>query len=310
MANEGAIERCTSGALPRLGEDTSEFLADHGLLFRHGSSLQLMSLVTECLNDSEEFAEVDPSADWQKWTERRPAFSLYYAALIDPAHDGNEGILCVLRAVLDGVEGPVLPHRPRLIIDYVTTRPAARGRGLASLLVNFVVEASSIFGANTYVLALEDSCVYWMGCSFALEPNEKLNARLNIFPDTHLLRRVGDPEDTGCEEDLQLARDAESEGDDDDNEEEEEEEEDGVDNDVELQAAMERSLADRRGDVSSQTQGGDDATVPGPAQDEEAELRAALAMSLAGEGTSTTVGPAEDEDADLQAALAMSLKPQ
>ena len=198
--------------LPSLGEEASEFLAERNLLLRHGTSLSLMSLVGTALNESEEFAEIDVSADWEKWSTRRPDFSLYYAALLDPARDGADAVQCVLRAVLDGVPSPSPPHRPRLIIDYVTTRPVARGRGLASLLVDFVVETSRACGANTYVLAIEESCVYWMGKDFVLEAGRPLNARLNIFPDTHLLRRVGDPDDAGDEADLDLQVEFEEEG--------------------------------------------------------------------------------------------------
>ena len=133
--------------LPSLGEEASEYLAEKNLLLRHGTSLSLMSLVGTALNESEEFAEIDVSADWEKWSTRRPDFSLYYAALLDPARDGADAVQCVLRAVLDGVPSPSPPHRPRLIIDYVTTRPVARGRGLASLLVDFVVETSRACGA-------------------------------------------------------------------------------------------------------------------------------------------------------------------
>ena len=129
--------------LPSLGEEASEFLPERNLLLRHGTSLSLMSLVGTALNESEEFAEIDVSADWEKWSTRRPDFSLYYAALLDPARDGADAVQCVLRAVLAACRRRPPPHRPRLIIDYVTTRPVARGRGLASLLVDFVVETSA-----------------------------------------------------------------------------------------------------------------------------------------------------------------------
>ena len=75
--------------LPSLGEDASEFLPERNLLLRHGTSLSLMSLVGTALNESEEFAEIDVSADWEKWSTRRPDFSLYYAALLDPAATGE-----------------------------------------------------------------------------------------------------------------------------------------------------------------------------------------------------------------------------
>jgi hypothetical protein len=37
-----------------------------------------------------------------------------------------------------------------------------------------------------YVLALEDSCVYWMSKGFVLEDGP-INRRLNIFPDSKCL---------------------------------------------------------------------------------------------------------------------------
>lgn len=298
-----SVSHQLSGIFGAPGTDMSEFLADRGLIMRHGSSLQLMTLVSECLNESDEFGEIDPSADWQKWSERRPDFSLYYAALLDPARDGEEGVVCVLRAVMDGIPTPVPPHRPRLIIDYITTRVAARGKGLASLLVNFVVEASQIFGASTYVLAIEDSCVYWMGKGFVLEEGANLNARLNIFSDTHLLRLRTDPPDPGAKEDLALKvedeEEEEQDGDEDMAEDQAGEEQDpGEDQD--LKTAMELSLASA-----------------GPADCVDADLQKAMELSMADDkdlrsaiGPSLSAAAAEAEDAELQRALAMSMQDQ
>eukprot|EP00931_Biecheleriopsis_adriatica_P063532 TRINITY_DN38493_c0_g1_i2.p1 TRINITY_DN38493_c0_g1~~TRINITY_DN38493_c0_g1_i2.p1 ORF type:complete len:310 (+),score=83.10 TRINITY_DN38493_c0_g1_i2:29-931(+) len=280
-----SVSQQLSGIFGAPGTDMSEFLPDRGLILRHGTSLQLMALASECLNESDEFGDVDPSADWKTWSERRPDFSLYYAALTDPARDGKEGVVCVLRAVMDGIPTPTPPHRPRFIIDYITTRVASRGKGLATLLVNFVVEASQIFGANTYVLALEDSCVYWMGKGFVLEQGENLKARLNIFSDTHLLRLSSDPIDQGSDEDLALAIEK-----DDEMEEEEEENDDAEDQDVDedkdLQKAMELSLANAQ------------------ELDVDAEMQSAMELSLAAAASSNE----KEEDADLQRALAMSME--
>lgn len=197
---------------PESGCDVSEFLEDRGLILRHGTSLSLMSLVAEWLNRSEEFSDVDPSADWQKWTGRRPGFSLYYAALLDPARDGPDSVRACLRAVLDGVPVPAPPHIPRLIIDYVCTAKCARGAGLASLLVDFASRAARLSSppANVYVLATEDSCVYWMTAGYVLEASATLNARLNVFNDTHLLTRQGNAADPGDEADLELDGDGQS----------------------------------------------------------------------------------------------------
>ena len=282
--------------LPSLGEEASEFLPERNLLLRHGTSLSLMSLVGTALNESEEFAEIDVSADWEKWSTRRPDFSLYYAALLDPARDGADAVQCVLRAVLDGVPSPSPPHRPRLIIDYVTTRPVARGRGLASLLVDFVVETSRACGANTYVLAIEESCVYWMGKDFVLEAGRPLNARLNIFPDTHLLRRVGDPDDAGDEADLDLQVEFEEEGG-----EEGEEGEEGGEEGEEGEERRRRLVADLVDDDM-------------PARMREAlELKQALELSAAAAAPPPPPPPAAveedaDDDEELAAAIALSLQ--
>ena len=81
--------------------------------------------------------------------------------------------------------------RPRFLIDYVYTAPEFRGKGIAGLLVDRVLD---IVGKNDstlcYVLSLEDSCVYWMEKhQFYLCQLPALNKLLNLFPDTHLLKR-------------------------------------------------------------------------------------------------------------------------
>jgi GNAT superfamily N-acetyltransferase len=130
-----------------------------------------MASCSAFLNDSDEFNEVDPSADWDKWANRVPgAFSLFYAAIVDPLQpEGGRGIHCVLRAVLDSWPTPTPPHKPRLIVDYVATRRTHRGRGHATRLLEHVRSACAALAANCYVLALEESCPYWMDRGFVLE---------------------------------------------------------------------------------------------------------------------------------------------
>ncbi|KAJ1451523.1 hypothetical protein M885DRAFT_529570 [Pelagophyceae sp. CCMP2097] len=185
--------------LPAPGDESERFLASHQCRLRFGSSLSLMALVAEALNESDDFGDVDPTADWEAWAARRPEFSLFYVALLDPDEFGAEAVLGVLRAVLDRQE-----PRARVVIDYVTTRYDKRGQGLAGAAVNFVQEVADAQAANVYVLALEESCVYWMSKGFCLEEGANLNARLNIFDDTHLLRRAQDPLDAGEASDLDL----------------------------------------------------------------------------------------------------------
>ena len=44
-------------SLPEAGEESSEWLEQHGMILRHGSSLSLMSLGSTTLNESEEFGD-------------------------------------------------------------------------------------------------------------------------------------------------------------------------------------------------------------------------------------------------------------
>eukprot|EP00908_Phaeocystis_cordata_P026099 Transcript_8572.p2 GENE.Transcript_8572~~Transcript_8572.p2 ORF type:complete len:326 (-),score=136.49 Transcript_8572:1203-2120(-) len=293
-------QRCLSTALPELGCETSEFLPERGMLLRHGTSLQLMSLVTAVLDESQEFGELDPSADWQKWSERRPEFSLYYAALVDPARDGADAVQCVLRAILDGFPEPKPPHRQRLVIDYVTTRQLARGKGHASVLIKFVRQASQIFGANTYVLATEDSCPFWMEQGFTLEQGKPLNARLNIFNDTHLLRQQGDHADAGAEEDLELAQqegEGAEEGEEEDGEGGEgDQEQEEIDDDAALQAALAASMLPAASAPPAPAHGARAATID-LTRDDDAPAPAGVA------------GDGEEEDEELKAALALSMAP-
>jgi hypothetical protein len=63
-----------------------------------------------------------------------------------------------------------------------------QGRGYAGHLLGLVSNAvAAASGANSYVLALEDSCVYWMSKVFVLDDGP-INRRLNVSPDTHLLK--------------------------------------------------------------------------------------------------------------------------
>lgn len=306
-------------SFPALGEDTSTWLAEHSLSLRYGTSLRLMASCSAFLNASEEFAEIDPNADWEKWQLRVPnAFSLFYAAILDPMKpEGGAGVLCVLRAVLDGWPSPAPPHNARLIIDYTTTHPEHRGKGFASKLVEHVRQACASIAANCYVLALEDSCVYWMEKGFVLEANPNLNARLNMFPDTHLLRLASDPSDEVSPDDLALAEEEEEEG--------------------EEEAGEAAAAAQAGGASPSPVAAGASAADA----DEEADLQAALALSMAPTASASPTGEEEhgeqggaapsaelapprpqprtppveleggggedEDDAEMQAALALSL---
>ncbi len=192
-------------AFPALGEEKTTPCLDHDLTWCHGTSLRLMASCSAFLNESQEFNNVDPERDWKKWASRVPdAFTLYYSALTDPFDTSSRGVHCVLRAVLDGWSTPTPPHNRRLIIDYIACRSDSRRVGLASTLVRHARESASAQRANLYVLAVEDSCAWWMDRGFVLEDGANLNARLKVFPDVHLLRQKGDPCDQGSTVDLSL----------------------------------------------------------------------------------------------------------
>ena len=59
-----------AGSFPPLGEDINLWLSDHSLALRFGTSLRLMASCSAFLNASNEFNEVDPEGDWEKWSTR------------------------------------------------------------------------------------------------------------------------------------------------------------------------------------------------------------------------------------------------
>lgn len=237
--------------LPAQGTDGSLWLEDKLLMLRHGSSLQLIAKGTEILN---ECFESDPEKDFEKWMSRGDDGGMqpYYFLLEDPALDGNDAVKVVLRAVMDGCTAEskprVLPLRPRIIIDYLFTPEKHRGQGLATLLVLTALNIAQMFGANCYVLAIEESVPYWMGRGFVQEEGDALKARLNIFTDTYLLRLERDIVDPGEPSDIALAIEQDGgdedndDGGDDDEEDEDEEKEEEDDEDEQLRRALQASL--------------------------------------------------------------------
>ena len=65
-----------------------------------------------------------------------------------------------------------------------------QGRGYASNLLSLLRSTAEGMCANLYVLALEESCVFFMNKGFVLEEDGPINDRLNVFPDTHLLKHT------------------------------------------------------------------------------------------------------------------------
>ena len=174
------------------------------LVLRHGSSLSLIATVCSFLADPDRpdnFSYVDPNGDQGKW--RRRGMDLYYCAVTDPA---TGAVLCAARCATQGLmvrgDGPknatmtTTKKRRRILIDYLYTIESARDMGIARQVVLLVLRMAREAGAYCYVLSLEDSAVYWMEkWGFYLCEDGGLNAKLNVFPDTHLLRLGSDPKD-------------------------------------------------------------------------------------------------------------------
>lgn len=158
--------------------------------------------------------------------------------------------------------------------------------------------------ANLYVLALEDSCPYWMEKGFILEQVGATNQRLNIFPDTHLLKLPSnrpEPLDLPPSPDYVPPGEADSEEDgsidDEDEDEDEDEDQDDEEADIEeqqLQAAIQRSLDGGGGGAS-----GDG--IPNPVQ------TPAVAMPPSAEPVVVDSTDEEDDDDDEERQLALAI---
>jgi len=124
---------------------------------------------------------------------------LYYCAVMDPT---TNDVLCAARCATQGLlpgdheDGDDTKKRRRILVDYLYTIESARDRGIARQVISFILQKAQEAGAYCYVLSLEESAVYWMEkWGFYLCEDEKLNGKLNVFPDTHLLRLGSDPKD-------------------------------------------------------------------------------------------------------------------
>jgi hypothetical protein len=191
----------------------------------HGSSLQLIANVCDFLSNTPDnsFADVNPEEDYKKWADR-DSCETYYFLLTSST---STAPLCCVRTILDRTSERSSSN-PRIVIDYTYTDVNSRGQGLAKQLISYILSLASVCSANTYVLALEESCPYWLETyNFVLEVNPRINARFNIFPDTHMLRLGSDKLDEGDERDLEMQVDFEEEVEDGRGDDAEEEEEGG-----------------------------------------------------------------------------------
>jgi hypothetical protein len=162
--------------LPLAGEDSLVVIENEALsmdslvVIRHGSSLRLISKASEAINDA---FDTNPEKEFSKYAEG--GCQLYYVV----SEDSEEKITCALRCIIAATS---------IIIDYVHTDKAHRGRGLARLTTTFVINLAQAHQMNCFVVSTEDAASYWMGLGFVLEDNVRLIKKFNNFSDTYLLR--------------------------------------------------------------------------------------------------------------------------
>lgn len=165
-----------SSVFPEAGMEQFMILED-GSMFRHGSSLRLMSQVTDVLNEDD--FEAGLTKDWEK--SQTQGRSLYFAAL---EVDGEMASVLRGSVAADDQEETI----PKLLIDYLKTKKSFAGRGLATKIVQTTRNVAKICGMDLFVLALESSAVFWLKRGFILEKSAPLNKRFNSFSDTFLLK--------------------------------------------------------------------------------------------------------------------------
>lgn len=177
-------QRCR-GWLQMVGRGHSaEHATMHEMLrIEYGSSLKLQADVTALL--SQHFDKLDMNRDWAH--HRRHQRDLMFFAIVDTRTQAREPV-CAVRIVVDNVSSAA---RARTVIDHVYTPPAHRGRGYATLLVEFVQNWSVILENDVYVSALTVSTPYWMARGFRLEENAVIVERLNEYSNTVLMKMPG-----------------------------------------------------------------------------------------------------------------------
>eukprot|EP01012_Entosiphon_sulcatum_P015818 TRINITY_DN2078_c0_g1_i1.p1 TRINITY_DN2078_c0_g1~~TRINITY_DN2078_c0_g1_i1.p1 ORF type:complete len:243 (-),score=49.50 TRINITY_DN2078_c0_g1_i1:126-821(-) len=227
------VPTAPEGLFVPYGEDRFEVCAT-GHILRYGSSLAIMSRASRLINA--EFHS-NPTKDWLKNAEG--GRWLVYFTLETPTDE----TVCAMRTIVDGVGKD---NVGRVIIEYVETAETQRCLGHARTLVDFLKTLATMGEMDLYVLALEDSCPYWLKLGFVLEQDTGLNSEFNGFTDTHLLKLPSNK--TGSTETTYVMQPRPPDDDDDEEDEDEEEEESEEDRqaegdvDMDLQMAIAASL--------------------------------------------------------------------
>lgn len=159
---------------------------------RYGSSLKIIAQGETLIAD--EFTSSNPNKDWKHY--QKDGKELLYCIIEDMTSDQ---VVCASRAILDfpcvnnsknsKVAKVNICDRKRIILDYIHTTESCRRQGLAAELVRFLQRIAKAEGTDFYVLAIEDSQVYFLSkFDMILEQDVDLRDRYNCFSDTFLLK--------------------------------------------------------------------------------------------------------------------------
>ena len=157
-----------------LGSSTSFEIGNNRKL-EHGTTPQLMENASKLL--TRDF-EMNAQKDFARYFKK--SRYTYYAVIQQLTQ--RTIVDCAVRVVLDDMIHPKV-----IILDFIRTRAKHAGQGLASLLVNFILEGSLALGANIYVTSTKEARPYWEKFGFKKEMNKDVDYTLNEFKDCTLL---------------------------------------------------------------------------------------------------------------------------
>jgi hypothetical protein len=159
---------------------------------RYGNSLKIIAQGETLIAD--EFSSSNPNNDWKKY--QKDGKELLYCIIEDMTSDQ---VVCASRAIIDfpcvknsknsKAAKVNICDRKRIILDYIHTTESCRGQGLAAELIRFLQRIAKAEGTDFYILAIEDSQVYFLSkFDMILEQDVDLREQYNCFSDTFLLK--------------------------------------------------------------------------------------------------------------------------
>tara|TARA_B110000008_G_C16823984_1_gene505798 strand:- start:417 stop:905 length:489 start_codon:yes stop_codon:yes gene_type:complete len=154
---------------------TETYILDDNVCITHGSSLNLMSKIGICLQDSD-LKDINPTKDWKRW--KKCGLQNYYIL----TQTAVQECAACMRLLYD---------EQKLIIEYLYTVPDARGLGLGKKLVDTCRFLAKDMKLSLYVLSVEEAVIYWMNLGFIWIESED-DSSINTYTDTFMMRDMRD----------------------------------------------------------------------------------------------------------------------